>query len=296
VANSRRTNMMRVLIDSVFQQEQINFLLTNRIPRRLVTRFMGWFSQIEQPLVRDLSIGVWKAFAGDLNLDEARKTRFTSLHDCFIRELEPGSRPIDNAPDTLVSPCDGIVGASGRLRGGELLQAKGLTYTLADLVGDAALAERYRDGCYVTLRLTSTMYHRFHAPEAGEVERVTYISGDTWNVNPIAVKRIERLYCRNERAVVHLRVRGSGELVLLVPVAAILVASICFNFLPDPLDLRHRGVNQFACRATFGRGEEMGHFRHGSTIIVLGSQAMALCDHVREGVVVRMGQQLLRHR
>jgi phosphatidylserine decarboxylase len=280
-------------MDTVFQQEQINFLLTNRIPRRLVTRFMGWFSRIEQPLVRDLSIGVWKAFAGDLNLDEAQKTRFTSLHDCFIRELKPGARPIDHTPDVLVSPCDGIVGASGRLRGGELLQAKGLTYTLADLLGDAVLAERYRDGCYVTLRLTSTMYHRFHAPEAGEVDRVTYISGDTWNVNPIAVKRIERLYCRNERAVVHLRL-PTGERVLLVPVAAILVASICFNFLPDPLDLRHRGVNQFACRASFARGDEMGHFRHGSTMIVLGGPLMTLCDHVRDGAVVRVGQPLLR--
>ena len=285
---------MRALIDSIFQQEQINFLLTNRIPRRLVTRFMGWFSRIEQPLVRDLSIGTWKTFAGDLNLAEAKKAEFASLHDCFIRELKPGARPIDDTPNILTSPCDGIVGAHGRLRGGELLQAKGLTYTLAELLGDAALAERYHDGCYVTLRLTSTMYHRFHAPETGIVERVTYISGDTWNVNPIAVKRIERLYCRNERAVVHLRLQESDELVLLVPVAAILVASICFNFLPDPLDLRHRGVNQFSCRATFDRGDEMGHFRHGSTIIVLGGARMTLCDRVRDGAVVRVGQPLMR--
>ena len=84
-----------MVIDSVLQQEGINFVLTNSIPRRLLTRFMGWFSRIEQPLVRDLSIGVLKLFAGDLRLHEAKKTRFTSLHDCFVRELKAGARPID---------------------------------------------------------------------------------------------------------------------------------------------------------------------------------------------------------
>ena len=82
---------------SILQQEDLNFLLTNRIPRRLVTRFMGWFSQIEQPLVRDLSIGIWRFFS-DLDLSEAKKTQFRSLHDCFIRELKDGARPVDPDP------------------------------------------------------------------------------------------------------------------------------------------------------------------------------------------------------
>src|SRR5712692_2579798 len=96
----------------LFEQEDINFLLTNRIPRRLLTQFIGWFSQIEQPLVRDLSIGAWRFFSG-LDLSEARMTQFRSMHDCFIRELKPGARPIDRDPAVLVSPCDAIVGASG---------------------------------------------------------------------------------------------------------------------------------------------------------------------------------------
>src|SRR5258707_6056845 len=102
---------IRSAIAKVCQQEDINFLLTNRIPRRLVTRFMGWFSRIEQPLVRDLSIGIWRFFSG-LDLGEARKTRFLSMHDCFIRELKEGARPVDADPAVLVSPCHGIVRAS----------------------------------------------------------------------------------------------------------------------------------------------------------------------------------------
>ena len=119
----------------LFEQEDVNFLLTNRIPRRFATRFVGWFSRIEQPLVRDVSIGLWRLFS-DLDLREAKKTHFRSMHDCFTRELKDGARPIDGRADILVSPCDAIVGACGAIAGTELFQAKGFPYTLEDLLGD----------------------------------------------------------------------------------------------------------------------------------------------------------------
>src|SRR5262245_35353011 len=106
---------MATLLDRIFQQEDINFVLTNKIPRRALTRFVGWFSRIEQPLVRDLSIAIWRLFADDLRLGEARKPSFTSLHDCFVRELKPGARTIDLDPRVIVSPCDAIVGACGTI-------------------------------------------------------------------------------------------------------------------------------------------------------------------------------------
>lgn len=284
------------LLDRVFQQEAINFLLTNRIPRRLATEFMGWFSRIEQPLVRDLSMLAWELFAGRLDLSDAKKTHFTSLHDCFVRELKAGARSIDATPGVVVSPCDAIVGASGRVHGTELIQAKGFPYTLEDLLGDSPMIATYRDGFYVTLRLTSTMYHRFHAPFDCDVDEVTYISGDTWNVNPIALQRVERLFCRNERAVVGTRLRDSSESLALVAVAAILVASIHLTFVDVPLTLAYRGPNRLRCRASFRKGDEMGHFRHGSTIIVFGTSGLELCETVTPGSVIRMGEPLLRHR
>jgi phosphatidylserine decarboxylase len=283
-------------IDSVFQHDQINFILTNRIPRRFLTLFMGWFSQIEQPMVRDLSIATWKFFAGELDLTEARKAHFTSLHDCFIRELKPDARPIDGRQGVLVSPCDGIVTACGTVCGTELIQAKGLTYTLEDLLGDPRLVETYRDGRYATLRLRSSMYHRFHAPADCDVNGVTYVSGDTWNVNPIALRRIERLYCKNERAVLTLRLAGSAESITLVPVAAILVASIHLNFIEVALNLRYKGPNRIPCRASFRKGDEMGYFRHGSTIIAFATRGFDLCDRIREGHLIRMGEPLFLHR
>lgn len=286
---------VRNLIARVVLQEDINFLLTNRVPRRLLTQFMGWFSRIEQPLVRDVSLAAWRLFA-DLDLSDAKRTSFASLHECFTRELKPGARPIDPRPDVLASPCDGIVGACGAIAGTTLFQAKGFPYTLEDLFGDADTAVRYRDGTYVTLRLTSAMYHRFHAPGAASVRRVTYIAGDTWNVNPIALKRIERLFCRNERAAIELKLAGGGESLMLVAVAAILVASIRLRFLEGPLHHGYRGPNVIDCRVPVERGEEMGWFEHGSTILVFAPAGFALAEGIAEGRRVRMGEALLERR
>jgi phosphatidylserine decarboxylase len=254
---------------------------------------MGWFSQIEQPLVRDLSIRIWRFFSG-LDLSEAKKSRFRSMHDCFIRELKDGARSVDRDPAVLVSPCDAIVGACGVIAGTELLQVKGFPYGLQDLLGTADLVNAHRNGCYVTLRLTAGMYHRFHAPHDCRVEQVTYIAGDTWNVNPIALKRIEKLFCKNERAVLRTRLIAGGHVVTLVPVAAILVASIRLHFLDSLLDGGYRGPRIMACDAPFQKGEEMGWFQHGSTIIVFAPDGFALYEHLQEGTTIRMGQPLLR--
>jgi len=277
----------------VLAQEDLNFLLTNRIPRRLLTAFMGWFSRIEQPLVRDLSLYVWQKFA-DLELEDAAKSEFSSLHDCFIRALKPGARPVDPDPMNLVSPCDAIVGASGRVRGDVLIQAKGSSYALSDLLPDPELAKHYHDGTYVTLRLTSSMYHRFHAPHDLTVEEVTYVSGDTWNTNPIALARVEKLFCKNERAVLRTRLRASGHVVTLVPVAAITIASIRLHFLDVLLHLDYPGPNVMPCAAVSRKGDELGWFQHGSTILVFAPAGVELCESVQQGMRIRQGQALLR--
>ncbi|WP_209381268.1 archaetidylserine decarboxylase [Pararoseomonas baculiformis] len=284
---------MRSTIAGITQQEDINFLLTNRIPRRLATRFMGWFSRIENPLVRDLSISMWRLFA-DLDLRDAERQNFRSLHDCFIRRLKAGARPVDADPALLVSPCDAIIGASGVVEAGQVLQVKGFPYPLRDLLGDDGWAKAHENGRYVTLRLTSSMYHHFHAPHDGRVESVTYISGDTWNVNPIALKRVERLFCRNERAVIRTRLAQGGHAVTLVPVAAILVASIRLSFLDATLDLREAGPRTIPCDIPVSKGEEMGWFEHGSTIILFVPASFSPHEALREGETIRAGQPLFR--
>jgi phosphatidylserine decarboxylase len=285
---------IRAVITGLSENERLNFLLTNRIPRRTLSRFMGWFSKIETPLIRDCSLAIFRWFCAP-DLAEAKKNTFRSLHDCFIRELAAGARVIDRTANVLVSPCDGIVGAAGQIRDNLLLQVKGFAYTLEELLRDQELATLYRDGSYVTLRLSAGMYHRFHAPYDCRAARVAHIPGDAWNVNPAALKRIDRLYCRNERVILSLRLAGEERLLTLVAVAAVLVGGIRLPFLELPFERRGQGPTVLRTCAQFAKGDELGWFEHGSTILVLAPAGCRLCGTVSEGEGVRMGQALFLH-
>jgi phosphatidylserine decarboxylase len=273
-------------------QEDLNFLLTNRIPRIAATRLMGRIARIESPLFTRLALRLWQLFT-PLDLSEAKKQRFTSIQDCFTRELKDGARPFDPRPDVIASPCDAIVGAMGVVQQGQVYQAKGFPYSTAELFGATQDASAFEGGRFITLRLTSVMYHRFHAPADGTVEHVTYLSGDTWNVNPVALKRVERLFCRNERAVVRMRL-ATGQPIALVPVAAVLVASIRLHWLNVLLHIGRRGAHEMPCEAVHVKGQEMGWFEHGSTIIVFVPRGFELAEGVASGVQIRAGQALLK--
>jgi phosphatidylserine decarboxylase len=285
---------IRNAVARIVANEDVNFVLTNRIPRRLATRLVGWFSKIENPLVSRTSIAVWKLFA-DLDLSEAATTEFRSMHACFTRQLRPGARPVDERENILASPCDAIVGACGAIDGQRLYQVKGSDYTLTELLGNEASAhvDAFGRGCFATLRLTSSMYHRFHAPHNLRVQEVTYIAGDTWNVNPATLNRVPKLFCKNERAVVSCRLESGGYPMLLVPVAAILVAGIRFHFC-DMTRIPRGGITQqIPCDARLAKGQEMGWFEHGSTIIVFAPAGFALADGVQEGTFIKAGQALM---
>lgn len=289
-----RPSQGRSLLARVFQQETLNYYLSNFLPRRWLTVWMGRFSRIDSPWLARLSIAVWRLFAPELDFSDARETRFRSLHDCFTRDLKPGSRPVDSDRSSIVSPCDGMLMAAGRIHDTTLIQAKGLDYSLEELLLNPALVARYRDGFYATLRLKSTMYHRFHAPARCRIREVNYVAGDVWNVNPPTVERVKALYCRNERAIIDLDTDLFGASITLVPVAAILVASIHLHFLDVLLHLGYPGPNRIFCDASLEKGEEMGYFHHGSTIIVLATDAFRMADGIVTGGTVRAGEALLR--
>jgi phosphatidylserine decarboxylase len=281
------------LLRRLASHESLSFWLTNAIPRRTLTLLVGWVSRIEHPVVCGVALAVWRRFT-DIDLADAAEAPYRSMHGCFTRRLRPGSRPFDTRPGIVASPSDGIVGACGRIEQSMVLQAKDSSYRLTDLLGgDDELARRLEGGTYVTLRLTSGMYHRFHAPHDCRVDRVTYISGDAFNVNPATLRRIPRLFCRNERAVIRCRLRSDGELIVLVPVAAILVASIRLSFLDVRLHLRYRGPNKIDCDAILQQGDEMGWFEQGSTIVVLAPQGFDLAAGIAGGDTIKAGVALL---
>ncbi len=272
-------------------QEDLNFLLTNRIPRLALTHFMGWFSQIQNPWICRLSIYIWRLFT-DIDLSEARERHFNSLHAFFIRELKDGARVVDPRDHILTSPCDGILGSCGTVQAGQVYQAKGFPYPLDELFGNAMAASPWHDGVYATIRITSAMYHRFHAPFDGRLHRIDYLHGDTWNVNPIALKRVEKLFCKNERAVLHLTTADQHP-IALVPVAAILVASIRLHAIDTVLHTRYQGPHRFDTVHDVKKGQEMGWFQHGSTILVFAPKGFELFPGLDTGSPLKMGQALM---
>ena len=288
----RVVNAPRQFVGRLLDWPPLNYALTNRIPRRSLTRLAGQVARIRHPLVSRPSIALWRFFA-DVDLRDAGQPRYASLHDAFTRELKPGARPLDADARAILSPCDGVVGAMGRIRQGMALQAKGQSYPLAELLLDATLAGEFEGGQYATIRLTAGMYHRFHAPANCLVESVRFVAGDVWNVNPPALERVPRLYCRNERAIVQCRL-ADGSRLLLVPVAAVLVASLKLHCLQERLHLRYRGPTSLRCRARYERGAELGWFEQGSTIIVLMPGGYQPAEGIASGTRVRMGRALYR--
>lgn len=271
--------------------EALNFYLTNYLPRRAVTRWVAAISRSTNPLIKTVSIWLWQKFADDLRLDEAKQTDFASLHECFIRQLKPGARTINQDASVVVSPCDAIVGAFGQVESGSVLQVKGSPYHLQDLLLDDNLTSYYEGGTYLTLRLKSSMYHRFHAPARCQLNNLRFVPGDTYNVNPETLARLDNVFCRNERAVLPLEVEP-GVTITLVPVAAILVASLRLHGLDDALHQGYSGPLSIALKQNYERGQEMGYFEHGSTIILFappGSQV----DNIAVGQRVNMGQRLI---
>lgn len=271
--------------------EWANFIVTNGIPRYLSTRLMGWYSDLPSKTLTKLSIAVWRWFASDLDLSDSEQQQFDSLQACFTRKLRLGSRVIDRDDSVIASPVDAIIGAHGRVADGMAFQLKGMPYTLNELLPGTNFPQKYRDAYFITLRLKSSFYHRFHAPISGTTEKLYYFSGDTWNVNPPALKVVDKLFCRNERAA--LEISNSDVTCCLVPVAAILVASMQFNGLDTVIDGRYRGPRKLDYRQCVERGDELGFFRHGSTIVMFVPPEFSLAPQWQQGDKVSMGMALL---
>jgi len=274
------------------------------LPKNAISRVAGRLVSIRWPF----GLGSWLAGAfaraAGANLDEARDPigDFDSVQSFFVRALREGARPIDGEPDAFVSPCDGAWGESGRIESGTLLQVKGRPYALADLLASPERAKLYEGGQFATLYLSPRDYHRFHAPFDAEVERVDYVPGRLWPVNRIGLEGVPGLFAENERLCVHLSLRdGQGmrrEMVggvCLVAVGATMVGKTKLTF--SQLETNVRGGERAACVYQHGevrlaRGEEMGRFEFGSTIVVLAAKGGVVLDLQQSGRPVRMGERI----
>lgn len=287
--------------------DDLNFLLTNRFPRLAVSSLMGVISRWEHPWFVNTALWLWNACA-NLNLHEAEKSRFVSIKDCFTRALKPGMRPIHqqettsmHQPAILLSPCDGILGAQGLVEEGTLLQIKGMQYRLDELLLDSESAAKLEGYRYLTIRITASMYHRLHSPASLKIRRIQWIAGDCWNVNPIALKRVQKLFCRNHRAVVYTELdfgdkKGfhKGDTCVIVPVAAVLVGALRLHAVGKVVDQHTAPFKLDVDDKQVQAGEELGWFEHGSTVVMLVPAHYHWVEGLREGSSLKMGQVLLQ--
>lgn len=266
------------------------------LPRSAISRVAGTVARAPGPaLAHQLVVRAFvKAFGVEAGEAERSVAEYATFEDFFTRRLRPGLRPVAAGDGVVVSPVDARVAESGLAEGGRLLQAKGAGYTVSALLADPADGKAFEGGAYATLYLAPRDYHRIHAPLSGEIEGYAYIPGELWPVNALGVRFVPQLFCTNERLVTFLATPVGR-------VAVVKVGAMCVGRIRASYDEIVTNAGRGATRRRYERpipvekGEELGVFEIGSTVILLFEAGrVALDASVVEGARVRVGQPIAR--
>ena len=267
-------------------------------PKGLYSAAIGWGARATLPAATRALI--YRAFAHRIGarLDEVERPlqEYPNLGEFFARRLSVGARPLATAPGAVLSPCDGTIAAMGVADRGRLIQAKGLDYSLANLLKDDRLADALEGGPYVTIYLSPADYHRVHSPIASRLRGYNYVPGTLFPVNPLFSRSVDQLMARNERVVFQLD--ADSGIAALVMVAAVGVGNIAVAH--DRRETRYlrpaRREHQvrFDDAISIERGAELGAFHLGSTTILVFEPGSVELDPLRIGDKVRFGQAIGR--
>ncbi|MFD2368535.1 archaetidylserine decarboxylase [Brevibacillus sp. GCM10020057] len=268
-------------------------VLIHRLPQNAMSRTMGKitasrFSRLAiQRYIRHYHI--------DSTVIEKPVSQYRTLKEFFCRRLKPGARPITPGAHVIVSPVDGTVSQMGDICEGTLIQAKGMQYDVAELLGGSVEeARRYYGGKFITIYLSPRDYHRIHMPVEGDLVRYSYVPGRLYPVNRLGIEHVERLFARNERLVTYIRTQDMGDLAL-VKVGALFVGSVKVSYNTATTNIKHgRQTNEpIAGTPHYLKGEELGWFEFGSTVILLlESNHLKWAEGIEIGKPLLMGQRL----
>lgn len=268
--------------------------LLRLLPKSALSSAVGLASRAPAPRsVHRLAMRTfaWK-FRVDLEEAELPLSAYGTFAQFFTRRLRPGARPIDLREGVLVSPVDGVVSQLGEVEAGECLQAKGIRFSVERLLDDEEEASQFEGGAFATFYLSPRDYHRIHAPLEGAIQGYTYLPGQLWPVSPVSVRSKRALFCLNERLVTYFAT-PAGRMAL-VAVGATCVARIRASY--DQL-LTHQGGprsrRRYSAPIPVAKGEEIGQFEMGSTVILLFQRGRARWDSgLSPGAPVRLGRRI----
>ncbi|MCG8557730.1 MAG: archaetidylserine decarboxylase [Proteobacteria bacterium] len=265
------------------------------LPRKRISRAVGRLARVRAPsvLLRYAMDVYQRAYNLDLSEADIPAQGFASFDAFFTRGLKEGSRPIDPDRSAFLSPADGRLEDQGRVAAGAILNVKGRSYTAAELLVDPNDAQDFAGGYFAVVYLSPRDYHRVHAPVDGVVEYVRHVPGTLFPVNRMGMTNIGKLFARNERVVVYQRAPAGRVATVLV--GAIGVGRISLSF--DRDIVTNDGVSAGTRTYTdapprLARGQELGVFHLGSTVVMLSSEPLMMLR--RAGERVRVGEAIAR--
>ena len=269
------------------------------VPFKGLTVLAGYFSNLESPFIKGLLIKLFCYFYNpDLTESvESDTNKYNSFNEFFTRKLKSGSRPIDPDVNIITSPVDGTVVQLGNIVKETLIQAKGITYSVSDLIKDKSLAKTFKEGFFVTIYLAPTNYHRIHSPFGGTIEKTKYLEGNLYSVNAKSTQKIKSLYSNNERTFYY--IKSDNFYYGLVSVGAAMVGSIVpfWNTETNPTKRNLIGMwNEGPEKdiKAVNKGQELGYFQMGSTVILLFPSGIeADKNFLYESKAVKFGEELI---
>jgi len=272
--------------------------LAHALPHRVLSWAARRLAYSEHPLLKQWLIDRAIAHFG-VDLSQATPSdprAYPSFNALFTRALKPGARRPDPDPAALLMPVDGRISQCGNITGGRIFQAKGRTFTTAELLADATVAHPYHDGVFATLYLPVHAYHRVHMPWTGRLLQTVHVPGRLFSVAPAAVHQVPRLFARNERLICHFETDFGPMAIVMV--GALLVSGMETAWGGKELPARGHGIRCKDWRRDeihVQRFAEMGRFHYGSTVIVLLPPGVAQLEPgLGADAPVRLGQVLAR--
>ena len=275
--------------------EKIKILLQYMLPKHLLTRLVGFLAAARLGKVTIFAIEKF-AQVYKINLDEAaqKPQDFATFNDFFSRALKKGSRPIDKQENSVVFPADGHISAYGKLKENLQMQAKGHYFTVESLLASEENGKIFKNGEFITTYLSPQDYHRVHIPTGGRLLEMTYVPGELFSVNPLYTNNIPELFSRNERVICLFETELGKMAVVMVGAAIVRSIATVWAGVVAPNKASEVEVFDYTKQdIRFAKGDEIGRFMMGSTVICLFEKGkLALDKSLEIDQAVRMGQKL----